>query len=161
MNHTPEEAFEKTRDALVQEVFRASEAAQTRAYTSAKTILSLSGGALVFSMTFVEKIAPAKQHLWLLFSSWVAFAISMLAVVVAMKRGETSASNRMRSAAKEVQNLDDLKADFLRNGKFAKVDPFYVTVKGASTCNWTAFVGFAVGIFVLGIFVALNLYSAK
>ena len=43
-----------------------------------KTLISLSAGALVFSMTFVGTFAPGKLLLPLLFFAWAAFAACLV-----------------------------------------------------------------------------------
>jgi hypothetical protein len=45
-----------------------------------KVIVTLSGGALVFSMTFTDRSAPARLWLPILFLSWFAFAVSIIGV---------------------------------------------------------------------------------
>src|SRR4051812_5677637 len=50
-----------------------------------RTLITLAGGALIFSMTFVDKIAPAKLALWVLFAAWLAFGFSMVIVMFAMR----------------------------------------------------------------------------
>ena len=50
-----------------------------------KTLISLSAGALVFSMTFVNTLAPHKLWLPVLFGAWVAFALSVVFVILAMR----------------------------------------------------------------------------
>ena len=50
-----------------------------------KALISISGGALVFSMTFVGVLAPAKLLLPILFLSWAAFGASIVCVILAMR----------------------------------------------------------------------------
>ena len=159
MSYTPEEAFEKTRESLVTEFYRAFELAENRSAFVDKTLLSLSSGALVFSMTFVEKIAPSKQYLPLLFAAWAGFTLSMIAVLLTMKRSQASAERRMHRTVQEIQKLDERKEALLREYRNAKVDAFTTNVQGVAIGNLIATGGFIIGIVLLGIFVGLNIAS--
>jgi hypothetical protein len=43
-----------------------------------RTILTLSGGALALSITFVNQIAPQPISVWILLVAWSLFALSLL-----------------------------------------------------------------------------------
>src|SRR6266550_5362007 len=66
-----------------------------------KTLLSLSGGALVFSMTFVDRLAPLRLCLPLLFLAWALFGASMVSIVFGMR----VAHNYLVRQAKEIVDL--------------------------------------------------------
>src|SRR5204862_8132969 len=73
-----------------------------------KTLVSLSGGALVFSMTFVDRLAPAKLWLPVLFTSWVAFAASMLCVLMslrALQKAITGKADQLNKLRQEFEQL--------------------------------------------------------
>jgi hypothetical protein len=48
----------------------------------ANTILGLSGGAIVLSITFLDRIAPGRHWLTLLFIAWFFFALSAAACLL-------------------------------------------------------------------------------
>jgi hypothetical protein len=47
-------------------------------------VTSFAAGALILSITFLEKIAPHPKHLWLLFLSWASLTLSIVAVVIGL-----------------------------------------------------------------------------
>jgi hypothetical protein len=52
-------------------------------------IMTLSGGSLGLSITFIDKIAPHPGHtIWLLFVAWTAFGISLIAAFFGIYFGE-------------------------------------------------------------------------
>jgi hypothetical protein len=59
------EHFIKQRETLGAQIDSKIETGAKVAAQLDRTLISLSGGALIFSMTFVDKIAPAKLALWL------------------------------------------------------------------------------------------------
>jgi hypothetical protein len=42
------------------------------------TIIGLSGGTIVLSVTLLEKIAPKRLHLWLVIAAWVSLGLAIL-----------------------------------------------------------------------------------
>ena len=72
-----------------------------------KWILTLSGGALGLSITFLEKIAPTPnpETVWLLTFSWVLFVASILAALISLLTSQ-SAIREMRNS---LDNGHDLK----------------------------------------------------
>src|SRR5262245_49255997 len=52
-----------------------------------RTMVTLAGGALAISITFLEKVAPhpvPKDTVWILWVSWGSFVVSLLAILVSM-----------------------------------------------------------------------------
>jgi hypothetical protein len=76
------------------------------AETLDKTLVSLSGGALVFSMTFVDRLAPAKLWLPVLFTSWVAFAGSMLCVLMSLRALQKAITDKADQLNKQRQEFE-------------------------------------------------------
>ncbi len=76
------------------------------AETLDKTLVSLSGGALVFSMTFVDRLAPAKLWLPVLFTSWVAFAASMLCVLMSLRALQKAITDKADQLNKQRQEFE-------------------------------------------------------
>jgi hypothetical protein len=48
--------------------------------------IGLATGALIFSVTFIDKLAPIPHYKWLLFSGWVALLVSILAGIELLRR---------------------------------------------------------------------------
>jgi anaerobic C4-dicarboxylate transporter len=122
-----------------------------------KTLVSLSGGALVLSMTFIEKLAPAKLWLPILFTSWAAFTISIICVVISLRFIQTELSEHG-------DYLNRLTAEFEENLTSGKVGKVTTSAKQHRTVTWLnriAVVAFLVGIILLGIFVGHNLLGAR
>ena len=120
-----------------------------------KTLVSLSGGALVLSMTFIDKLAPAKLWLPILFTSWVAFTISIICVVISLRSTQTALSNHG-------DYLNTLTAEFEKNlesGKIGTVTTSAMHHKTVAWLNWAAVAAFLAGIILLGIFVGHNLLA--
>lgn len=122
-----------------------------------KTVIALSGGALVFSMTLVNTIAPAKLLWPVLVSSWVAFALSIIAVIFATRRQQSTIHENLKEDAQLLASIDEAEADAVASGK-----PFRLQVRVSkdvpvTTWNNMAVVAFLAGVILLGIFVIYNL----
>ena len=72
-----------------------------------KTLISLSGGALVLSMTFVTTLSPGKSLLPVLFLSWLCFGISIVCVIIAMRKAQNSTVRDAETLAKFIRELDE------------------------------------------------------
>jgi hypothetical protein len=120
-----------------------------------KTLVSLSGGALVLSMTFVDKLAPAKLWLPILFTSWGAFAISIICVVMSLRFIQTALS-------KHGVYLNTVTEEFEKNLESGKIGRVTTSAKQHGIVTWlnrAAVVAFLAGIILLGIFVGHNLLA--
>jgi hypothetical protein len=125
-----------------------------------KTLISLSAGALVFSMTFVGIFAPGKLLLPLLFFAWSAFAACLTFVIFAM-RAEQNAIN------KAMQNFDMLLKELDKNEPLASVTKLSVrltrtvsTTRRVLILNRSAIGAFMIGVLLLGLFVGYNLWQS-
>jgi hypothetical protein len=78
-----------------------------------KTIVTLSGAALVFSMTFADRLAPARLWLPILFLSWFAFAMAILSVIFAFR----TLQNSMSKKADELNQMSNEFEKHLAEGK--------------------------------------------
>jgi hypothetical protein len=122
-----------------------------------KALITLSGGALIFSMTFVERLAPEKLLLPVLFLSWAFFALAIIAVVLAMRGAQVDLSRQGIRASEVLKSLEGL--------EHANV-PVYPTGAVAVNPNvwrWNllALVFFILGILTLSSFVGWNLFQSK
>jgi hypothetical protein len=57
-----------------------------QAYQLDKSLLTLSAGALLLSVTFIGTLSKTKHCLSLLFGAWACFVVSILAVLFAMQK---------------------------------------------------------------------------
>src|SRR5438552_8356700 len=73
-----------------------------------KALISLSGGALIFSMTFVERLAPEKLLLPVLFLSWAFFAIAIVSVVMAMRGEQKDLTSQGVRASEVLKSLEQI-----------------------------------------------------
>lgn len=112
-----------------------------------KTILSLSGGALIISFTFLN-IYPDPNHAWLLLVSWILLAISILFVIFSFRTSEESFQtqiNEIDASIEEERGFNDSK---IRGG------PWGVWTK---RFNWASLISFFVGVIGLIIFCNSNI----
>lgn len=122
-----------------------------------KTILSLSGGGLVFSMSFVGQMAPSKLCLPLLFVAWSFFALAVIGILVAMRRSQTEANKRVQKNAGVLENLEKMAGKAASAEWTAKVTYRVSQDSVMRWINWCALCAFLIGVICLGIFVGLNL----
>jgi hypothetical protein len=127
-----------------------------------RTLISLSGGALIFSMTFVEKIAPAKLALWLLFASWLGFGTSMLAVMLSMRAQQQFFAREVKKFSQLYSILKDDEKEALKTGLVRNVVPGQIVEsRHVAVFNLVALITFGFGVALLGSFVGYNLWKAS
>ena len=119
-----------------------------------KIIIGLSGGALVFSMTFVDRLAPAKLWLPVLFLSWILFATSIIGVTFAIRKLQ-------RSLVAECDELDKLARKAEEDIAKGQLITLGMGAKGTGIDFWNTLSiwSFVLGIVLLGTFVARNLLA--
>lgn len=119
------------------------EAERESARSFDKTIITLSAGALGFSLTFIRQIAPNPQPdtLWLLVGAWVSFALALLAILLSFLLSQ-SAIRRQRKIIDEEQE----------SKKAAREQPNC----WATVTNWLNWI--SMGLFVIGV-VSLTFFS--
>jgi hypothetical protein len=132
-----------------------------------KELVSLSGAALVFSMAFVDKLAPQKLLLPVLMGAWVFFGLSLAAVLTGLREAQ-------RALSKQVEDLGNLQKLISSPEGRAAADNMAakegagapITESGSAQftivakLNLAAFALFMLGIVSLGIFVGYNLWHA-
>jgi hypothetical protein len=124
-----------------------------------KTLISLSAGALVFSMTFANSLAPAKHVLWVLFSAWLAFATTMLSVILGLRRVQAAIVKTIFNLQRAGEAIEQNKP--LHSFMKVPMKPLKTKVTPVPSVDWLnslAIAAFVVGIVLLGIFVGLNLW---
>ena len=156
-------AFSEHREKLIRRLDEKVELGFKVASELDRTLVSLSGGALVFSMTFVDKLAPAKLLLPVLFGAWAAFAASMGAVIFAMRGAQNHISQEIAKFTTHFSELDQAE-------KAARTQPqiprqtvrVIPSVSKSTSVGWLnvgALVAFVIGVTLLGIFVGFNLWN--
>lgn len=157
----PREDLKEVVQGLRKAVEDANQKARESAASLDKTIISLSGGALVFSMTFAHEIAPAKLYLPLLFVAWGLFAASIVCVLFSMKEG-TKEDNLVVSKIYDGLTQAEQAMDAVRSGKVllsAKQTNTLAISRHISILNQCAISAFLAGILIVGVFVGLNLWA--
>ena len=134
-----EAAMARYRDLLVKADLKASEAYD-------KAVMTLSGGTLAISLTFIKDVAPSPQPgtIWSLETAWICLAISILAILFSMLTSRWA----IRKAIDQVDRNDKFKGT--PGGHFA-----YIT----KVLNVAAGLAFFGGVFFLGWFAITNMAS--
>ena len=126
-----------------------------------KTLISLSAGALVFSMTFVGALAPRKLLLPLLFLAWGAFAACMICIIFAMRAeqiGIRKATQDMDALLRQIDTHEPVvSAAKLR----LKLTHTISAARGVVMLNKCAIAAFMLGVVLLGVFVGYNLWQSR
>jgi uncharacterized membrane protein YjfL (UPF0719 family) len=119
-----------------------------------RSLLTLSGGALLLSITFIGTLSQPRQMTGLLFVAWGCFIAAIVAVIFAMKKAyETSHA----TAANTADNLErysqmDVVTAYGHRATFPVGQD-----RGVAWLNQIAIWGFVAGVVSLCAFVGLNL----
>jgi hypothetical protein len=134
MSDLVEESFSKLDKELVERIERHLEHGGRVAADLDKTLISLSAGALVFSMTFANSLAPAKHVLWLLFLAWLAFATTMLSVILGLRRVQAAIVKTIFNLKRAGEAIEQNKPlhSFLK----IPVKPLKITVTPVPAFDW-------------------------
>jgi len=71
-----------------------------------KTLISLSAGALLLSITFVPIFAPKKLWLLLLFLAWLSFVVAIILVIFAMRSEQNTSEEEIQKASTALEKLE-------------------------------------------------------
>jgi hypothetical protein len=123
-----------------------------------KTLISLSGGALVLSMTFVTALAPGKSLLPVLFSSWLCFGVSIVCVIIATRKAQIGTVRDAEVLTKFMRELDEKKKG---GSTLVQATPEITRDVAVTHLNNTAIAAFLFGLLLLGFFVGFNLWAPK
>ncbi|PLS80214.1 MAG: hypothetical protein CYG59_09185 [Chloroflexi bacterium] len=140
-----EQPADLTQDQYLQRLRELETGEQEAAKLFDQSLLTLAGGALGISFTFVEKFAPQAQETPLLGWSWFCLSVAVVACLISYLvaqsafRAEQKALNRMRRG--------DRSAHHASKG----------WSRATQVMNYIAFIGFIVGLTLLGRFVYINL----
>lgn len=110
-----------------------------------KSVLTLSGGSLLLSMTFVKDIAENPNLTCILLLAWLLLALAICLMLVSLLTSQ-SALRRQREILDE--NLANPEAAAKIENKWAVV---------TNWLNWSSIIVFIAGVICLSLFVAANL----
>jgi hypothetical protein len=153
--------FDKTEERLEKAQRDAFALAEARAERLDRTLLTLSGGTLGFSITLLTRATMPHEFLCILFLSWGTLAASLIGVVLAIRESQSDANSGILSIASDLETVRQSKRRFLaEGGEMTNCNPVSEN-KRIVLCNQIALWGFVVGIILLGLFAALNLAGVK
>lgn len=157
-----EELRKKLDEVIERNLDRASESASRLD----RTLVTLSAGALVLSMTFVGRVVPAKSYLVVLFVAWACFVASLICVVLAMRMIQNALDAAVRTAGDTLklidENLPAARAALKKIRRDAPLSRKRITrQRWVERLNKWALVSFLVGIVLLGIFVGVSLWTTN
>ncbi len=101
-----------------------------------RAVMTLSGGALAISITFIHEVARKPRHVWVVGIGWGFFAVSLLLILWSFLTSE-------RAIVKMVKQLDD-EVEEIPRGKLT------------DRLNWLSAGAFVVGVVFLVSFACLN-----
>jgi hypothetical protein len=153
--------FEKAGKQLGESIERNIERGSRTAAHLDRTLISLSAGALVLSMTFVGTLAPKKPLLFVLFSSWGCFAAAMVLVIFAMRSEQKAIITAVNNASGYLKRLEEDKSleVLAMMGVSPVVQKRVNTNNTVAALNTWALAAFIVGVVLLGTFVGYNLWQ--
>lgn len=134
---------EEHREHLWEERSRLIDAHIDNARSQDRTVLTLSGGALVLSVAFLSDVWSDPSWVPLLIAAWLSFAISVGAVLLAYP----AATKRLD------HNIDEITHEIL-HGATKTTPP--KTHPWIARLNTTALVFFFVGLIAIGVFATIN-----
>ena len=81
---------------------------EARAQHIDNSLLTLTAGALLLSITFVGTLSASKQCLNLLFVAWAAFILSMICVIVGMMRAQLQSHQDAVDTANNLERFSQM-----------------------------------------------------
>jgi hypothetical protein len=152
-----DDSFEMARREVTARLFDAYNRNREIGYGRDKVLISLSAGSLLFSMTFIGALAPGKHWLGVLFLAWMLFGVSIVCVIVGMRRAELA-------EARMAERFSDLLAELAtRKAPDLRVMPTIGATRnpGGILLNNCAVGAFLAGMVCLGLFVGVNLWWGR
>ncbi|WP_020402142.1 hypothetical protein [Gracilimonas tropica] len=141
---------QKLYDIYKEERQRLDDAAREVGARYDKNTLLLAGGALVISITFIEKISPSPSgwSMWLIGVSWLLLIVSIICQLYAI--GESQNSIR-----RQIEILDlEIKKNFNQIDEFDNTNKY---IERTGTLNRVALWSFIIGVIFLCAFSIVNL----
>jgi hypothetical protein len=109
-----------------------------------QALITVSGGALVLSITFIDSIAPTPEHVWLLYPAWIGLGVALISTLLSFHFG--------KHAAARARAIEDRRYE-------GEIDPCKLRnrwVGWSNRLNWIAIATFLVGISCLAAFSLIN-----
>ena len=159
MNINQDQVVEQTRESrreIAQYIYNNVRYGAEVAAALDKIIVTLSGGGLVFSMTFADRLAPARLWLPILFLSWFAFAMSIIGVTFSLRTLQNELS-------KKSNQLAQMSTEFEENLTESKIGSIITGItrhKRVAIWNHIGIWSFVSAILLLGVFVGRNLLAS-
>jgi hypothetical protein len=136
----PQDVYADERKLLIDEEREA-------ARTFDKAMLTLSGGALGLSITFIRQLAPKPHLIGLLVTAWSCLAVALLATILGLHISQ--------SAIRRARDMLDDDQRGISDALNRKNDPARLT----NCFNWIAAFAFLAGIAFLAVFAIFNLHG--
>jgi anaerobic C4-dicarboxylate transporter len=114
-----------------------------------QTMITLSAGALGFSIAFIQQIAPTPQYKIWLYAAWLGFAVTLIIVLVAFLVSQ-QATRRQR-----------LYNDLSYQGLSESTTQFNWWIELTKGLNWLSVICFIFGVIFLVVFSIANLNETK
>jgi hypothetical protein len=119
-----------------------------------ESLLKLSGGALALSLAFIKDIVPLKDahYMWMLFVSWLAFAICILCVIASYRLSADVQEPSIEDARKMYFGADGDESphDLAKNKRLGRKR------KALTFCNNFSGASFVAGFLLTILFVIIN-----
>jgi hypothetical protein len=145
------EVYKSERDSL-------SDAEQECEQSYDKWLLTLSGGALGLSMTFIKEIAhPPITGAWSVFVAWVLFGLSIVSILANLRIGP-HAHARFRAILDDEFAPDRYSADRDVWKSIRERQAGVKLLRAMDVLNWSSLSCFFVGVILLAIFVIRNMH---
>ncbi len=158
-----DDPFDKALNDIGSAIERNIDRASRSAVHLDRTLISLSAGALILSISFVPIFAPQKLWLPLLFFAWLSFVSSMILVILAMRSEQYAIEKEIHNAATSLKQLEE-HPTFARKIIAQLGLPAPVSTKQVSKnlvvmrLNRCALIAFIIGVVSLATFTGYNLW---
>lgn len=120
-----------------------------------KLLTLITGGALVVSLTFIEKIAPtpAPESRWIALISWACLGLSVIACLIAISQSQNAQQKKIENLDSEIlqrlypddpryKDLDVSGNPYVKNVRFANIVSRWSAIVGLSCLIAFAFLNF-------------------
>jgi hypothetical protein len=146
----------QTRRELIEKVESLLHKGFEQAYQVDKSLLTLSGSALLLSITFVGTLSETKHCVGLLFVAWACFVASITAVIFAMWKAQLRTHQAARETGDELERFSQMNA---AEAAVQRATFPVGTDKPVAWLNGIAILGFVLGVVFLCWFVGSNLLA--
>ena len=161
MDSNSDDAVEKAKQTLSAAIDRNIERGGQTASHLDRTLISLSAGALLLSITLVPILAPLKLALPVLFLAWMFFITSMILVISAMRVEQTATEEAVRDATDHLKKLEEhpeIAREFITQTNLPIVEKKVTESSTVATLNKWALRSFIAGVVCLIGFAGYNLW---